>query len=62
MQATEQQEKVCVSVWLLRADKITADGGWAAESGFHCAVLIRAGGRGDGEQEVSPSFHGATEH
>lgn len=47
MQAIEQQqEKVCVSVWLMRTDKITADGGLAGESEFYCMVLIKARGSG----------------
>lgn len=35
---------MCVSVWLVRVDKIIADGGLAVESEFYCTVLIKARG------------------
>ena len=61
MQAIEQQqEKVCVSVWLMRADKITADGGLAGEQEFYCTVLIKAGESGvpgGGGELVFPQSH-----
>lgn len=61
MQAIEQQqEKVCISVWLMRADKITADGGLAGELEFYCKVLIKAGGNrvpGAGGKPVFPQSH-----
>ena len=60
MQAIEQQEKVCVSVWLMRTDKITADGGQAGESEFYCTALIKDRGSrvpGAGGEPVFPQSH-----
>lgn len=54
-----EQEKVCVSVWLMRADKITANGDLARQQGFYCTLLIKAEGReapGGGEP-MSPQSH-----
>lgn len=63
MQAIEQQqEKVCVSVWLMRTDKITVDGGLAGESEFYCTVFIKAGGSrapGAGGEPEFPQSHRA---
>lgn len=61
MQAIEQQQgKVCVSVWLMRADKITADGSLAGESEFYGTVLIKAEGSGvpgAGGEPLFPQSH-----
>lgn len=49
-------ENKCVSVWLMRADKIIADGGWVGESEFYCTVLSRAGGSGAPGARGEPMF------
>ena len=61
MQASGQREKVCVSVWLVRADKIMAGGGLAVESEFYCTVLIKARGLGMPGVGAEPVFLGVGE-
>lgn len=62
MQAPGQREKVCVSVWLVRLDKIIADGGLAVESEFYCTVLIKARGVGIPGVGGEPVFLGVREY
>lgn len=53
---------MCVSVWLVRVDKIIAGGGLAVESEFYCTVLIKARGVGIAGVGGKPVFLGVREY